>query len=140
MTSEDIQEMLRTKDVDGHSRHLGLRFIACGDNWSEFALDYRPELTISPTNSLLASGPIISLIDQASGVSLFVTNKSYRPAATLDLRIDYLRAAPPGKTIFARATCYRITRNVGFVSAEAHDGDPADPVARSQASFFFTGA
>jgi uncharacterized protein (TIGR00369 family) len=138
-TKDEIEAILRNAKIEGHTRHMGMRFVASGDNWSEYALDHRPELAISKSDGVFASGPIISLIDHASGVAIFVTLRRYRPAATLDLRIDYLRAAPPGKTIVARATCYRMTKNVAFVSCEAHDGDPGDPVARSQASFFFMG-
>ena len=123
----------------GHSAELGLRYIRHGDDWAEIAFDYDPRLAIMATNGILASGPIISLIDTASGMSIVARIKHFRPMATLDLRIDYLRAAPPGKSIIARATCYRVTRNVAFVRCEAHDGDPDDLVAVSMSSFFFTG-
>ena len=43
---------------------------------------------------------------------------------------DRIRAATPGKTVIARAECYRLTRSAAFVRGLAHDGDPADPVAR----------
>lgn len=121
----------------GHSHDIGQRYIAHGDDWAELAFDYDPRFAIQA--GILASGPIISLIDSASGLSIFARIKRMRPIATLDLRIDYMRAAPPGKSIFARANCYRITRHVAFVRCEAHDGDPDDLVAHSMSSFFFTG-
>jgi uncharacterized protein (TIGR00369 family) len=123
----------------GHASQLGQRYIAHGDDWAEIAFDYDPRLAIMASNGILASGPVISLIDSASGLSIIAKVKRLRPLATLDLRIDYLRSAPPGKGIIARATCYRVTRNVAFVRCEAHDGDPDDLVALSMSSFFFTG-
>lgn len=60
--------------------------------------------------------------------------------ATLDLRVDYLRPATPGKTVIGRGECYRITRAIGFVRGQAHDGDPADPLAHVAGTFMFTGA
>ena len=140
MKLDELLEMSQSRlRYSGHTAELGLRIVDCGDNWCELTLAYRPELAISRSHNLLASGPLISLIDNASGLSVVVVEGRFRPFATLDLRVDYLRAAPPGKAIFARATCYRLTRNVAFVSADAHDGDLGDPIARAQATFFCTG-
>lgn len=125
--------------TSGHTAELGLRHVAHGDDWAELALDYDPRFAMSEQNGVLASGPIISLIDSACGLAILAKTKQRRPMATLDLRIDYIRAAPPGRSITARATCYRVARNVAFVRCEAHDGDPADPIAESLATFFFTG-
>ncbi|KQX20169.1 MULTISPECIES: PaaI family thioesterase [unclassified Sphingomonas] len=125
--------------MKGHANQLGLRYVDHGDDWAELGFDYDPRLAMNAENGVLASGPVISLIDSASGLSIVAKLKKARPMATLDLRIDYMRAAPPGRSIIARATCYKVTRNVAFVRCSAHDGDPADPVAHSLASFFFTG-
>jgi len=125
--------------LSGHSTELGQRYVAHGDDWAEMGFDYDPRFAMQTTTGILASGPIISLIDSVSSFSIIAKIKRFRPMATLDLRIDYLRSAPPGRAINARATCYRVTRNVAFVRCEAHDGDPADPIALSMSSFFFTG-
>ncbi|WP_235399068.1 PaaI family thioesterase [Sphingomonas sp. SRS2] len=122
----------------GHTDELGLRFVAQGDDWAELAFDYDPKLAMNSDIGILASGPIISLIDTVSGAAIIARNNRFRPMATLDLRIDYMRAATPGRSINARATCYRVARNIAFVRCEAHDGDPDDPVASAMASFFFT--
>ncbi|MHA3790891.1 PaaI family thioesterase [Rhizorhabdus wittichii] len=125
--------------MDGHAGEIGLRRVDHGDDWAELAFDYDPRLAMNAANGVLASGPIISLIDSASGLAIAAKIKAVRPMATLDLRIDYVRAAPPGRAITARATCYKVTRSVAFVRCVAHDGDPADPIAHSLATFFFTG-
>jgi len=129
-------EMLQP--LSGHAAELGLRYIDHGADWAELAFDYDPRLAMTSAHGVLASGPIISLIDSVSGVAI-IAKIGHRPhMATLDLRVDYFRAAPPGRTITARATCYRVTRNIAFVRCDAHDGDPADPVATSMSSFYFT--
>ena len=33
--------------------------------------------------------------------------------------------------------CYRITRSISFVRGQAHDGDPADPLAHVAGTFMF---
>jgi acyl-coenzyme A thioesterase PaaI-like protein len=35
----------------------------------------------------------------------------------------------------ARATCYKVTRNVAFTRAVAYHEDPADPIAHSVGTF-----
>ena len=126
------------ESLQGHVAELGLRYTQHGQDWVELAFDYNPRFAIMPDSGILSSGPIVSLIDSASGLAIMVKIKRYRPLATLDLRVDYMRASPPGRTIIARATCYHVARNVAFVRCEAHDGDPDDLVALSMSSFFFT--
>ena len=75
------------------------------------------------------------MLDACSGASVFAGMSEMKPIATLDLRIDYLRVGDPGKSIFAHATCYKLTHNVAFTRAVAHHGDEADPIATSAGTF-----
>ena len=59
--------------------------------------------------------------------------------ATLDLRIDYMRAAHPRRDIIARAHCYKLTHTIAFVRASAFEDGPEDPIATVQAAFALTG-
>ncbi|MDB5686981.1 MAG: phenylacetic acid degradation protein [Rhizorhabdus sp.] len=124
--------------LGGHSGAIGLRHVGHGDDWAEIAIDYDPRLIMDETTGVMASGAIISLIDVACGAAIIARGRGLRPMATLDLRVDYMRAAKPGRTVTARGTCYRLARSVAFVRCEAHDGDPADLVAHASGSFIFT--
>lgn len=119
----------------GHGGFLGLGYRAHGDDWIELALPWREDLVGVEDTGVLASGPIITLLDNATSMSVWVKSGRFRPQVTLDLRIDYVRAAAPRKTVVARAECYRITRSAAFVRGLAHDGDPADPVAHAAGVF-----
>jgi acyl-coenzyme A thioesterase PaaI-like protein len=102
------------------------------------ALDYQEKLVGVVESGIVASGPIISLMDMATSMAIWVKLDRFRHQATLDLRVDYLRPATPGKSIIGRGECYGITRSVAFVRGLAHDGDAADPVAHVSGTFMFT--
>ena len=122
----------------GHGGALGIAYHDHGPDWVELALDYDEKLIGVPASGIIASGPIISLMDMATSMAIWVKLDRFKHQATLDLRIDYLRPATPGKTIVGRGECYAVRRSVGFSRGLAHDGDPADPVAHVAATFMFT--
>ena len=123
----------------GHNGWLDLAYRAHGEDWVELALPYDPKLAIDGDTGLLASGPIVSLMDVASSLAIWC-RRGFRPQATLDLRIDYLRAAAAGRDLVGRATCYRLSRSVAFARGTAHDGDPGDPVAHVACTFMLLDA
>ena len=122
----------------GHGGALGIAYHDHGPDWAELALPYDEKLVGVVDTGVIASGPIISLMDMATSLSIWLRLGRFRHQATMDLRVDYLRPATPGHTIIGRGECYRTTRSIGFVRGLAHDGDPADPVAHVSATFMFT--
>ena len=118
-----------------HNGWLGMQYRAHGEDWVELELPWRADLVGEEERAVLASGPIVSLMDMASGLAIWTRMGSFQPIATLDLRVDYTRAAAPRGSVFGRATCYRVTRSAAFVHGIAHEGDAGDPVARVQAVF-----
>ena len=122
----------------GHGGFLGLEYRSHGADWVELALPWREDLVGVPATGVLASGPIISLLDNVTSLSMWARREVFSPQATLDLRIDYVRAATPGKTLIARGECYRLKRSIGFVRGIAHEGDPQDPVAHAAGTFMLT--
>jgi uncharacterized protein (TIGR00369 family) len=119
----------------GHGRALGLEFKGAGDNWAELALPWREELVGVPDTGVLASVAIVSLVDTASGTSVWITLDRFTPIVTVDLRLDYLRPALKGETIVARCECVKVTRRIAFVRGVAHGGDESRPIALSAATF-----
>jgi uncharacterized protein (TIGR00369 family) len=113
----------------GHTAWLGLKFTDQGENWVELELPWRADLVGDSSGGVLASGPIISLMDMASGMAIWQASRTFNPVATLDLRVDYQRPAREGASVRGKVECYRRTRSAAFVRGIAHDGDPDDPVA-----------
>ena len=122
----------------GHGGWLGLTYHAHGTGWMELALPWREELVGVAETGVLASGPIISLMDNATSMSVWALCGKFVPHATLDLRVDYMRAAVPGRTVIGRGECYKLTRTLSFIRGIAHDGDPEDPVAHVTGTFMAT--
>lgn len=123
----------------GHSGWLGMQFSAHGEDWVELALPWREDLVGETGSGILASGPIISLMDMACGMSIWTATKQFLAIATLDLRVDYMRPAREGAAVNGRAECYRVTKSAAFVRGIAHDGDQGDPVAHIAGVFMTIG-
>jgi uncharacterized protein (TIGR00369 family) len=121
--------------IGGHGTRLGIGYQAHGADWCELLLPFRPNLIGDPARGVLASGPILTLMDMATSVGVWLKRGAFLPHATLDLRIDYLRPATPERTVVGRGECYRVARQVAFVRGIAHDGDPDDPVAHVAGTF-----
>jgi uncharacterized protein (TIGR00369 family) len=98
-------------------------------------IPYRADLVGEPDTGVLAGGVVTTLLDMACGWATVAALKIPTSIATLDLRIDYMRPAEPGRDILASAHCYKLTRSIAFVRALAYDQSPADPVAAAQAAF-----
>ena len=113
----------------GHGERLGIAYHAHGPDWVDLILPYHSDLIGDPDTGVLASGPIVALVDMATSLSVWVKRGRFVMQATLDLRLDYLRGARPGHAVIGHGECYAIKRSINFVRGIAHDGDPDDPIA-----------
>ena len=118
-----------------HTHALGFQYEGLEGDRVRLRLPYRDDLVGDPETGVLAGGLVTTLLDHVGGLAVWVGLKTYQPIATLDLRVDYMRAATPGRDLLAEARCYRLTRSIGFVRAWAFEDDPADPVAAAQSAY-----
>ena len=119
----------------GHGGRLGIAYRRHGADWCEMALPWRADLVGDPATGVLASGPILTLMDMATSASIWVRRGAFVAQATLDLRVDYLRPAATGRTVIGRGECLKLTRSIAFVRGIAYDETPDDPLAHVAGTF-----
>ena len=114
-----------------------MKYVSDSEDECELAITYSPHLVGDPDTGVIHGGAITALLDNAAGMVARPKDMHRETAAiaTLDLRIDYMGAAAPGKDVHARAHCFKRTRNVAFVRAVAFTDSPDDPIATCTATF-----
>ena len=122
-----------------HSQALGMRLTELQDGMAEITMPYAPHLVGDPKTGVLHGGAVSALMDTCCGAAVMSHPAAPAGTATIDLRIDYMRAATPGQAITPRATCYHVTRSVAFVRATACDDDSEHPVATATGAFTIEG-
>ncbi|WP_425045646.1 PaaI family thioesterase [Primorskyibacter sp. S87] len=118
-----------------HASALGLSLDEIGNGEASMTLPYSEALVGDPETGVIHGGAVSAMMDTCCGAAVMSHPKAPGGTATIDLRIDYLRAATPGQTVHTKATCYHVTRNVAFVRAVATDDDTEHPVATASGAF-----
>jgi uncharacterized protein (TIGR00369 family) len=122
-----------------HALDLGMKVVELGPCFATLRLPWNERLIGDPVRGVVFGGVITTLLDQSSGIAVQCSLAEFMTIATLDLRIDYLRAAEPGHDLVARAECYKLTNSVAFVRGSAWDRDESDPFASMLATFMLVG-
>lgn len=126
-------------------RELGMQAVAAADNHLVLRLPYSQAIVGDPATGVIHGGAITTLMDTTSGSVIMCALPEFELCPTLDLRVDYMRPAEPDKPVYARATAYKITRNIIFTRCLAFqlmDEAPDDEiiVAQCVATFMRIGA
>ncbi|SIT08985.1 uncharacterized domain 1-containing protein [Roseivivax lentus] len=122
-----------------HAQMLGMQIEEIDDGYARIIMPYHARLVGDPQTGVIHGGAVSALMDTCGGAAVMSHPAAPGGTATIDLRIDYMRAATPGDTIVAEARCTHITRNVAFVRATAVDDDKDNPVATATGAFSVEG-
>jgi uncharacterized protein (TIGR00369 family) len=140
---EDEAELIRKWQqitvISPYSRELGLRLHKVEPDWCVIQVNPDGRVVGNRASGVVHGGVITALLDSCYGLAIFVRMNVLRAMATLDLRIDYLKAATPGREIYGGAVCYKLGHELAFVRGAAYHDSPDDPIATSSAIFMFTG-
>jgi len=118
-----------------HAKALGLELTHIEGGIATISMPYSDQLVGDPRSGVIHGGAVSAMMDTCCGAAVMSHPAAPAGTATIDLRIDYMRAATPGQAIVTTATCYHITRNVAFVRATATDDDTDNPVATATGAF-----
>lgn len=125
-----------------HAKALGMRLETIEAGKAVMSMPYDERFIGDPTTGVISGGAVSALMDTCCGAAV-LSQPGAGATATLDLRIEYMRAARPGERIIARAECFHATRSVAFVRAIAHDETSAAedglPVASASGAFTLDG-
>ncbi len=122
-------------DAANHCRILGLTITDVEDGQLTIELPYSEKIIGNPASGIIHGGALTTLLDSTCGFSVPLVLNEYQLSPTLDLRIDYMRAAKPNASVVAKAKVYRITENIVFVKGYAFQEDINDPIASCVATF-----
>lgn len=119
-----------------HCRALGMAVTGVSAGEATLTMPWSPDIVGDPRTGVVHGGAVSALMDTSGGAAVLSHPTAPLSTATMDLRIDYMRAATPHQTITARAVCHHVTRSVAFVRAEAFDEETdLGPVAVANGAF-----
>jgi uncharacterized protein (TIGR00369 family) len=105
----------------------------------ELKLPYSQCIIGNIDNGVIHGGALTTLMDTASGASVMCGLPALELCPTLDMRVDYLRQARPEEIVYARATCFRVSKTIVFTRCEAFQREPVLMIASCLATFMRIG-
>jgi uncharacterized protein (TIGR00369 family) len=142
-----LHTLMKSQEGTAYIRALGAEITELAAGKSTIRLPYSRQIVGNPDTGVVHGGVITGLLDHACGMAVgsalgvIVTDPAKRAAtsyATLDLRIDYMKAAKPGADILVIGECVKITRQIVFARGRAYQESVEDVIAIATGTFMTT--
>lgn len=133
MKGVNIKEVVETKIP--FDLFLGVEVECAEKNFARLRLPFRPEFIGDPRRPALHGGVISMLIDTCGGTAVWASVNIRDSIATIDMRVDYLRPAPP-EDIIAEARVKLLGNRVGNTQIIVYAAsDPDHIIAEGRAVY-----
>lgn len=117
LSGEELEKILTRGNFH---QWLGMRVVSVDDSGIELSATWREEFIVNPERRYTHGGILATLIDLGADYALAA--KLGRPFPTVDLRVDYHRAAMPGDLRVA-ASVLKLGRTFSTAEARIFDAD-----------------
>jgi uncharacterized protein (TIGR00369 family) len=128
-TVERLQQLLGRGPFN---RWLQFTVLKAGDDGIELKAAWREEWVVNPERRYTHGGILAAIVDVAADYA--IAARLGRPVPTVDLRVDYHRAAMPGDLV-ARARIVRLGARFSTAEASVYDG-AGELVASGRGTYF----
>lgn len=142
-----MQTLMRSQGGTAFIQALGATITEVAAGRSMIRLPYSRNIVGNPDTGVVHGGVITGLLDHAcgmavgSGLGVIIQDPALRVStsyATLDLRIDYMKAAKPGVDIVVVGECVKITRQIVFARGRAYQETEDNLIAAATGTFITT--
>jgi uncharacterized protein (TIGR00369 family) len=145
--NELMQTLMRSQGGTAFIQALGATVTEVAAGRSMIRLPYSRDIVGNPDTGVVHGGVITGLLDHAcgmavgSGLGVIIQDPALRVStsyATLDLRIDYMKAAKPGVDNIVVGVCVKITRQIVFARGRAYQETEDNLIAAATGTFITT--
>jgi len=119
LTATQVEEKLRRGP---YHQWLGLKVVSVGEGEIELTATWREEWVVNPDRKYTHGGILAALVDLTADWAL--VSKTGRGVPTIDLRVDYHRAAMPGD-LTAKGKVIKFGNQFSVAEAQVFDKDGA---------------
>ncbi len=139
MSDQLTQRATRFVSVLPHCRLLNMTVEYADGEKGILKLPYSEAIIGNPDNGIVAGGSLTTLMDTACGTAAFNCFEDGEVCPTLDLRMDYHRAAKPGENLIGEARVIKRANSLVFTQGEVRQESDNVVVATCTANFMRIG-